>query len=631
MNSELFEKNMQSIGKFVDTWESFLREKCNNAENDDKDNNIEIRTEKSQSGETIFTVIESTGTKLYLSGKYNPRKYVKDWVDEKQIRDNSLVIVIGFGDGIFVKEILNIAGKNSGILVYEPSLRIFIKALQEVELSEVFDSRRVALVVKGMNDDEWDSLVNSELDLEQLAETYVYINPNYSRIFTEDVSKAWKIIKERFQLVRSNWNTMMRYTGESGINMIRNLKYLLSGYTINRLYAVLPETFPCVIVAAGPSLNKNIDDLKKIKKRACIIACDTAMKPLLSHGIDPDFFLVVDAKKPKMLLDYPGVERVPFVTTLSVPHDIMDFHIGKKFFYYCGEEIFRKVVDSGFRDRNKPVPIDEGVSYLSTGGSVATSAFSLAKYMGSKTIILVGQDLAFTNNKSHADGTFDDKMEEVNNISYFPQVEDIYGNMVYTPPDMKCYLEWYEKEISADNECKVIDATEGGALIKGTEIMTLSDAVDKYCNQEIDIQEHLEHLPELFEESEKKYVIDYLNSLPEQASKVMVEVQNLKKDYKKLGKLADKDNKVSEVVKLSRKIAKKVKRLEENEIYLLMVGFMKGYEYTLRASLNQKEENEILSFAKQGELYLSIMEKIMKLVIPEIEKGLCFDMAEPDS
>ena len=36
--------------------------------------------------------------------------------------------------------------------------------------------------------------------------------------------------------------------------------------------------------------------------------------------------------------------------------------------------------------------------FIDSGGSVANSAFSVARYLGFKNIILIGQDLAFTNN-----------------------------------------------------------------------------------------------------------------------------------------------------------------------------------------------------------------------------------------
>ena len=625
MKKDIFESNLNSIGRWVDTWEPYLREKCNEEQNDVIDYEIEIHTEEAMSGDTIFSVIDRDGVKLYLSGKYNPVKYARDWIEEKELRNsNGLVIVLGLGDGVFVKEVLSYTGKYTKILVYEPSFEIFKTVIQEVDLTTIFTSKRVGLVVDGMNSDEWQTLVNSGFDIDLISQTNVYINPNYKRLFSQKIHDALQIVTDRFKYIRINWNTMMRYTAYSGINIIRNLKYLLTGYTINRLYHVLPKTFPCIIVAAGPSLNRNIDELKKVQKRACIIACDTAMKPLLSHGIVPDFFLVVDAMKPKLLLDYPGVENIPFVTTLAVPNDIMKFHTGKKFFYFCGESLFKKAVDFGYKDRVKPVPIEEGVSPLKTGGSVATSAYALAEFMGSETIILVGQDLAFTGNKSHADGTFDDKMEEMDYISDFPQVEDIHGDMVYTAPDMKAYLEWYEKEIEEHPDYKVIDATEGGALIKGTEIMTLSDAIDKYCNQEIDIQWHINQIPELFEEIEKQYVVDYINTLPQKANHILEEVKLLKADYKKMGYLAKKEKKINDAIELSCKITNKIKCLEDDEIYMLMVSFMKCYEYTIRASLNQEEDNEILSIAKQGELYLDCMENIMNLVIPEMKKELEF-------
>lgn len=49
---------------------------------------------------------------------------------------------------------------------------------------------------------------------------------------------------------------------------------------------------------------------------------------------------------------------------------------------------------------------------VATGGSVATNVFSLLYKIGLKTIILVGQDLALTGNKSHADGTFEEKCQK---------------------------------------------------------------------------------------------------------------------------------------------------------------------------------------------------------------------------
>ena len=41
---------------------------------------------------------------------------------------------------------------------------------------------------------------------------------------------------------------------------------------------------------------------------------------------------------------------------------------------------------------------------LSVGGSVTSEAFQIASYLGFRKIILVGQDMAFTNGISHTEG-----------------------------------------------------------------------------------------------------------------------------------------------------------------------------------------------------------------------------------
>ena len=46
---------------------------------------------------------------------------------------------------------------------------------------------------------------------------------------------------------------------------------------------------PAIVVAAGPSLDYQIENLKKYHQKAIIIAADAAVKPLLKHGIIPDY------------------------------------------------------------------------------------------------------------------------------------------------------------------------------------------------------------------------------------------------------------------------------------------------------------------------------------------------------
>ncbi len=154
------------------------------------------------------------------------------------------------------------------------------------------------------------------------------------------------------------------------------------------------ENVPSIIVAAGPSLNKNILDLRQLNKKACIIATDTAIKPLLNNGIIPDFIVIVDGKKPGLLFEHELLSEVPMIMSSAVSKDPVNMHKGKKFFSWDGSRYEAELIKEAKQHSAHPEKID--MCSLPTGGSVATTAFSFAKLLGSKTIILVGQDLAFT-------------------------------------------------------------------------------------------------------------------------------------------------------------------------------------------------------------------------------------------
>ena len=96
------------------------------------------------------------------------------------------------------------------------------------------------------------------------------------------------------------------------------------------------------------------------------------------------------------LIKKDGVEKIPMVTTLNANPEILNYHRGMKIFF-----------DESYRFAEKII-MKSGLRWgeVDTGGSVATNAFSLLYKIGLKTIILVGQDLALTGNKTHADGTF---------------------------------------------------------------------------------------------------------------------------------------------------------------------------------------------------------------------------------
>lgn len=122
-------------------------------------------------------------------------------------------------------------------------------------------------------------------------------------------------------------------------------------------------------------------------------------------------------------------------------------------------------------------------------------------------------------------------------------------------------MTWYEKTIG---ECKeyvkdfrVINATEGGAKIEGTEIMTLREAIAETCTKEVDIASCLDNIQPMLNERNRAWAIEYLLSIPKQFETLKKETQKLHRCYCNLERLCktatDRFTAVFKIVKKDKK------------------------------------------------------------------------------
>jgi hypothetical protein len=134
---------------------------------------------------------------------------------------------------------------------------------------------------------------------------------------------------------------------------------------------------------------------------------------------------------------------------------------------FCGnseEDIARQIININY-------------DVLPQGGTVAHLCTSLAAYMGCKNIILIGQDLAYTENKIHDETSFDEKQENNDAKKQRNTLIETRGNYeekVITDYSMNNMRIWFEKLIDKNPEYNYINCTEGGAFINGTK-------VQKFC------------------------------------------------------------------------------------------------------------------------------------------------------
>lgn len=600
MNRPVYEKNMSALRKKYPAWANII-EKTKR-----KKRNFDVIAEQSLMEDTILKVNDH-GRALYLNGKYAPAMAVERWLERQgKIEEYTPVVIIGISNGYHIRRIMESVPKTSNILIYEPSFELFRREMEEVDLTFLFElNKAVGIIVEGLNENEMDAYLQLMISYDNMTSLKYYLSGNYQELFYEQVQNFVNKLKDYVERLHVLWNTFVRYTNVKAKNTFSNFPYLSEGYSIGDLQGILPEDVPVIVVSAGPSLNKNILDLKKAVGKACIIATDTAMKPLLNAGIIPNLFVIIDGLKPGLLFEHKDLSKVPMVTMTGVSIEPMEYHKGKKFFYSSDSPFEQKILE----ELSKKDKRDRLLPNLATGGSVANSAYSVGVLMGARTVILVGQDLALTGNRTHADGTFQDKMDEIDieNGGYF-EVESIDGGKVLTRDDFNLYRKWFENVVELWGHVTMVDATEGGALIHGSKVMTLKKAIRKYCQREFNVKWHIDHCKKLFTGENQKIALTYFAD----SEKKLLEVKKRAKEglryYERLEKLIEKSSvKDSELQKVLKRIKKVNNYMEKDYMAETVMDSLMGLEQSMRASIYQMQEDrnsELADVAAQGKVML---------------------------
>lgn len=625
MNKLVYEKNMEALEQKYPVWADIIRN------NNRKKRNFDVIIENSYTDEPIMKVNDH-GKILYLNGKYAPSAVADQWLQQQgEIDKFASIIIVGISNGVHIKKIMDSVPKTVNIMIYEPSYEIFRRAMEEVDLSFIFQPDiPVGIVVEEINGFEVERYFNYFITYDNMISLKIFMSGNYNELFPKQVGEFVIFLKKYVETIAVGWNTKVRYTDVNATNIFHNLKYLYEGYSVADLKGILPNDVPVIVVSAGPSLDKNMLDIKEAVGKACIIATDTAVKPLLNAGIIPDLFVIVDGLKPAELFDHKDISKVGMVTMTAVSRDPMDIHKGKKFFYYSGSIFETELVRFIDAMEEREVLLPD----IPTGGSVATSAFSLGVYMGAKNIILVGQDLALTGNKVHVDGAFKDEKCEIDMESgEFLEVDSIDGGKIISRLDFKLYLDWFEMIIKAWDHINVIDATEGGALIHGSKIMTLKKAVKKYCIKEYNAKWHIARIPKIFNTpKEQEYALRYFGDSIKRLDEIKEKAKEGIVYYDKIQNLMKKSNRSqNQIMKVYKKIKKINDFMEKDAMAETVIDSLKGVEYTIRPHIykvQEESEKEIEEVAIQGKLMLEaisigsneIKEIVKETLIPYVEQ-----------
>lgn len=448
--------------------------------------------EAAKDGSRILYVTEG-GQRIRMNSLYDPSYEAMRWAAQygDLVNVKTTIAINGLLEGYYLRALRLTVRDNVDFIIYEPSMELFLYVCQNFSLADIIEDPRVRIVLPQLDEDAF----------------YRELSGSTSRIHTNifGITTPGYVQDERFAKVCHQVNIMDEmdrgYREHRGKESFRSEIFafcnLDRNYLASDLFHALPRDVPVFIVSGGPSLLKNIDELKRIKDKGLIVAVDRAVSVLVRYGIMPDIMVTIDPVKDPGFLDYEEVRNVYLMCGFGAN--------GMTMRKYNGRLI---MIHSDVRYNEIPGLDGRLMSFGDVGGGVATAAFLHFVYMKMDDVVLVGQDLAYEKGAlTHADG-IDNTGNKVPDI----EVDGIYGGKVHTTWDYNRALEFFERTMQLYPESRVTDATEGGALIHGTRVQSLKDTVDELCAKGRDINGILSSMPNAQTAEQHEETIEYMCS-----------------------------------------------------------------------------------------------------------------------
>lgn len=545
---------------------------------------------------------------IFLGSKYSVKRDVDLFLQQaSDYNVNTVFVVFGIGTGEHILELLKIITDKNKILIIEPDKNILALLKTMDCYNTIVEDERV--VVSLCDEEKLPLIIRTFIEEFNINNIKLMVFANYDKIYKENFLISYNILKGFVESTVLNINTTKHFDTQFFKCFMKNIKHIEKSAIINEFKDIFKGK-PAIIVSAGPSLEKNIDQLFKVKDEFIIFSGGRTIASLKKVGVIPDVVAVVDPGQPsyeviKNTLDCQAPLVFCEVTNCDVVNE------------YCGDKIF---FQEGF-NLNKITSeiLGKQVDTLYQGGSVAHTCTSIADYMGCNPIIFIGQDLAFTNGKKHADiaSTGDNKISRTSDIF----VEDIYGNRVMTDATFNSFRKAFEEFISINKNKVFINSTEGGANIRGTIISDLKETISKYrSNTPID--------KEILKSKLNRNVInnEYVLSNLE---KILKSIKDIKKDCEKAVKISDElmdfylKGKSKDIKKLLKFISDLNKRIEGLEIInnLLQPVY---YEILMDPKFSEKqgesEKEKGIKLAKQTKKLYSNIVKAINEADPMLEQ-----------
>ena len=340
-----------------------------------------------------------------------------------------------------------------------------------------------------------------------------------------------------------NTVTASKFGKSWSTNVLKNIKNFQNSKNLHQLKISGVED--AIIVASGPSLNKNVEKLAEIQDSVFIVTALRSLPILKEAGIQPDLVIQLDAENDEI------AQKASTDNSHPIKNLLLEGTVNNSFFKIPAHNIIWSLPQHFFdvheRFGTKPTPFNVP--------SVSIYALSLCQFLKFKNICFIGQDLAASSGKQYADGATN-LLPAHADISMFQiEVPGFFGDTVLTRNSYQYQIkrcseiakEWELQKL----DLNLVNATEGGAYIPGFNHMTLETFIERRKLQIANTQKSITFSPNFFITSNVGEC--YLATI----SSIMASISNIADTIIKL------DKQPTKTPGLDRKIKKTIQKFQK--------------------------------------------------------------------
>lgn len=280
-------------------------------------------------------------------------------------------------------------------MIIEPDIEVFYLSMFAINYDTIAPNKKKIFSI----------LDRAEIITQKLEEFYnLDFSKNHIYKYIEN-NNSYKFIFNNISTFLFN-NNPLKYTYSAMLNDLKQKNINTKRYKTIDINNNDFKNKPILILSSGPSITKNIKEIKKYQKKFLIFAFAQTLKVLEKYNLKPDIVTIIDSSK--KMEEYFKLDNQDFLKGVKLFANNTIYH--KVFSYFKKKNIylFDKKEDNIF------------------GLTVGESTYHLALKLNATSIYLSGVDLAFdkNNNAYEKNHIFNNQKENLKDTNYSVNQKD---------------------------------------------------------------------------------------------------------------------------------------------------------------------------------------------------------------